>query len=333
MMHLHDNPELFRDAVLAAAQRFGIPEIFIEKDYWITAALEAIFESEMAAEAVFKGGTALSKCYHLIERFSEDVDIVVFRRPGENDNRLKTKIRNISRIVENIMPEIDVPGVTNKLGQIRKTVHAYEKGGFKGDFGHVREQIILEVTWLGNFEPHVTMEVSCYITQLMRETGQSPLIAEYGLQPFEVQVLTKERTLCEKIMSLVRFSQTEDPYNDLSLKIRHIYDIHMLLNDQEVLDFYHSKHFDAMLNQVGIDDIKSFKNNNVWLTAHPAKAIIFSAATDTWDKIKAPYHTSFRDLVTGPLPDEAELIKTLNDVAERLNSIDWAITPEMVSKR
>src|SRR4051812_39488414 len=155
MIHLHENPELFRDAVLAAAQQFGIQEIYIEKDYWVTVALETIFKSEMAGQAVFKGGTALSKCYRLIERFSEDIDIVVLQYPGENDNRLKKRIRDVSKLVEGVMPEVEIAGITNKLGQIRKTAHTYSKENFSGSFGQVRENIVLEVTWLGNFEPFV----------------------------------------------------------------------------------------------------------------------------------------------------------------------------------
>ena len=330
MMRIHENPELFHDAVLAAAQRFKIPEIYVEKDYWVTVALEIIFKSNMAGEAVFKGGTALSKCYQLIERFSEDIDIVVLRHPGETDSKLKSKIRDISKLVERLMPEIEVEGTTNKLGQIRKTVHTYVKGAFKGLFGQVREHIVLEITWLGNFEPFVIKKVSCYLTQMMKETDQYILIEEYELQPFEVQVLTKERTICEKIMSLVRFSKTENPYTDLSLKIRHIYDIHMLLKDKEVSDFFNGADFDKMLNQVGMDDIKSFKNSNAWLVGHPADAIIYATAKDTWEKINGPYNTSFKDLVTGRLPDEQELVVTLNSVAKRLKQVKWQITPKMV---
>ncbi len=48
MMKLHENSELFNDAVTAAAQYFKIPEIFIEKDYWVTVALEAIFKSDIS---------------------------------------------------------------------------------------------------------------------------------------------------------------------------------------------------------------------------------------------------------------------------------------------
>jgi len=69
-MNLHTNKQLFQDAVIATAQRFSIPEIYIEKDYWVTVALHSIFHSPIANEAVFKGGTALSKCHKLIERFS-----------------------------------------------------------------------------------------------------------------------------------------------------------------------------------------------------------------------------------------------------------------------
>ena len=69
-MTLHNNPELFKDAITATAQQMKIAEIYVEKDYWVTLALKTIFESEIGKEAVFKGGTALSKCYKLIERFS-----------------------------------------------------------------------------------------------------------------------------------------------------------------------------------------------------------------------------------------------------------------------
>jgi hypothetical protein len=331
MMHLHENPELFRDAVLAAAQQFGIQEIYIEKDYWVIVALETIFKSDMAGQAVFKGGTALSKCYQLIERFSEDIDIVVLQYPGENDNRLKKRIRDISKLVEGVMPEVEIAGITNKLGQIRKTAHTYSKGNFNGSFGQVRENIILEVTWLGNFEPFVTREVSSYLTRMMEITGQSALITEYGLQPFLVQVLSKERTLREKIMSLVRFSRTKSPYEDLAQKIRHVYDIYMLLRNREVQDFFlYSDDFEPMLNQVGKDDIKSFKNNNAWLVGHPGEALIFSNFTETWERIKTPYRTTFRDLVIGPLPDESNLIEIMKIVANRIKAIKWSITPDMV---
>jgi hypothetical protein len=68
----------------------------------------------------------------------------------KSDNQLKKKIRGISKIVGSIIPEVYVEGLTNKKGNIRKTAHQYSKI-FKGSFSQVREHIILETSWLGNF--------------------------------------------------------------------------------------------------------------------------------------------------------------------------------------
>lgn len=324
-MTLHNNLELFKDAITATAQQMKIAEIYVEKDYWVTLALKTIFESEVGKETVFKGGTALSKCYKLIERFSEDIDLVVLRHEGESDNQLKTKIRNLTNLVSSVMPEIEVEGITRKMGMNRKTAHVYTKGEFTGEYGQIREHIVVEATWLGNFEPYTTAQVSSFIAEMMRSNGQQALIEEYGLQAFTVGVLTKERTICEKIMSLVRFSYTEEPYEDLAKKIRHVYDIHMLLKDAVVAAFFDSEEFDKLLNMVGKDDILTYKNNNGWLSAPPQNAIIYAEPNVTWAAIRQPYRTTFKDLVTGNLPEEEELVTTLRRVAQRLRSLDWTV--------
>ena len=322
-MNLHTNKQLFEDAVIATAQRFNIPEIYVEKDYWVTVALFAIFHSPIAEEAVFKGGTALSKCHKLIQRFSEDVDMVVLNDKGESGNKLKSKLKAITDAVNLIMPEVEIEGITNKLGMIRKTAHQYNKQNFQGTFGQVREQIIIEATWLGSSNPFIISEVNCYITEMMNATEQFELIDQYAMQPFAVKVLSKERTLCEKIMSLVRFSQTANPYEDLANKVRHIYDIHLMLKHNEINTFLASTDFETLLLNVKNDDIISFKNNNEWLENHPSTAIIFSNPADTWNRIKTTYRTTFKELVIGELPNEDELIATLKQIQNRLLEIDW----------
>jgi len=324
-MNLYQNKELFQDAVVAAAQRFGILEIYIEKDYWITAALYQIFHSDISGDAVFKGGTALSKAYRLVNRFSEDIDIVIISKESDTGTQLKNKLRAISKEVEKIMPEVEMEGITNKKGMIRKTAHEYPKGNFKGAYGQVRERIIVESSWLGNFEPFTSRVISCYITELMEATGQRELIEQYNLSPFEVKVLRLERTICEKIMSLVRFSQTENPYDDLANKVRHIYDIYWILRDPVISIFFDDKAFDSMLNRVAQDDVASFKNNNAWLATHPKDVIIFSAVEQTWKRIRQAYHDDFSGLVLEELPNEKEIIAMLKRVGERLSKIEWSI--------
>ena len=322
-MNLHENKSLFQDAVIATAQQLNIPEIYVEKDYWVTVSLYTIYHSPIANEAIFKGGTALSKCHKLIERFSEDVDIVVIKNLGESNNKLKSKLKDITDAVNTILPEIKILGITNKLGMIRKTAHAYAKQNFSGSFGQVREQIIIEATWLGSSEPSISSQVSSYIYDMMVATNQLSLIEKYRLQKFEVRVLSKERTLAEKVMSLVRFSQTDTPYEGLANKIRHIYDIHMMLKDEEVSHFLDGTPFSELLCKVGADDRISFKNNNDWLNNHPKTSIIFSQPEDTWNRIRNTYNTTFKDLVLGELPSEIELIAILKKLGNRLDNIEW----------
>ena len=63
------------------AEEFGITPFAAEKDWWVTRTLSIIFEMEnIAPYLVFKGGTSLSKSWNLIERFSEDIDLVIDRK-------------------------------------------------------------------------------------------------------------------------------------------------------------------------------------------------------------------------------------------------------------
>jgi hypothetical protein len=323
-MKLHDNIELFRNAVVITAQEMGLPEIYVEKDYWVTLALQRIFKGPQAAYTIFKGGTALSKCFTYINRFSEDIDLVLIKDPKLTANQLKGRLKQISNAVSDALPETEMTGITNKKGMIRKTAHSYSKV-FTGDFGQVRDFIILESSWLGSSEPVITGEVSSFITQMMMSKGQGDLVEEYHLQPFKVSVLAPERTLCEKIMSLVRFSYTANPVTDLRNKIRHVYDLHQLLNQEEISNFIDSPEFDIMLHKVGYDDLKGFRNNNEWLFVHPSRAMIFSELDRLWPELMVTYNGTFKTLVFGKLPNADLVKKTLERIRDRITLVDWTL--------
>lgn len=323
-MRLHENKGLFRQAVQFTAQQKGVPEIYIEKDYWVTFALNAIFNNEIGEETVFKGGTALQKCYNLLQRFSEDIDLVVIRREGESDSKLKRKIKQISNVVGEFLPEVEISTVTQKKGMNRKTAHSYSKE-FKGEYGQVRDVIIVEATWLGYHEPYTVTPISSFISEMMKNTGQQAMVAEYGLQAFEVNVLDPKRTLCEKIMSLVRFSYTEEPLKDLKAKIRHIYDLYQLLQNKELADFFYSSAFDKMLLKVANDDVTSFRNNNSWLVYHPSEALMFRELDNAWEELKPVYSGDFKKLVFADFPNEADIYVTLKQIKQRLLSVTWTI--------
>ena len=323
-MNLHLNKNLFQDAVRITAQQMNIQPEFVEKNYWVTYALHAIFNNEIGNDTIFKGGTALSKCYKMIDRFSEDIDLVVLRREGETDNKLKAKLKTIGNVVAEVLAEVEIATITHKVGMIRKTAHTYNKE-FEGNYGQVRDVIVLESTWLGFYEPYTNRILHSFIGEMMINNGQSDIAEANGLLPFEVRVLEPTRTLCEKIMSLVRFSYGENPMDDLKNKIRHTYDLHQLLQQKEFSDFFKSPAFDEMLVRVATDDVASFRNNNKWLANHPNDALIFRDLDVIWERLKDTYNGDFRNLVYGDLPKEEAVLATLKIIKERLIIITWNV--------
>lgn len=324
-MKLHEDERLFRQAIQATADRLQMKTVYVEKDYWVTLVLKDIFSSEVGEDVVFKGGTALSKCFNLIERFSEDIDLVILRREGESDGRMKAKLKRVSKSVDEKIPEVEIEGLTNKMGMIRKTAHAYSKE-FSEDYGQVRDVIVLESSWLGHFEPFEESKVSSYIVQMMLATDQEGMIAKYGLEPFDVRVLSPKRTICEKIMSLVRFSYEENPIESLKMKVRHTYDLHLLLQQEKFRAFFQSEEFDTMLNRVAQDDVKSYRNKKDWLKHHPSDSLFFSRLEGSvWPEMVAAYNGEFADLVYGKLPPNNEVFATLVKIKKRIAEVEWKV--------
>src|SRR5258708_7703067 len=66
----------------------GFPAKAIEKDWWVTIVLKALFNTTYSENLLFKGGTSLSKCWHLINRFSEDIDVAIDKEIVDSKERL-----------------------------------------------------------------------------------------------------------------------------------------------------------------------------------------------------------------------------------------------------
>lgn len=69
------SPEDQLAALEHAAHASGRPPHLLEKDIWVVWVLQQLFRAPFGDDLVFKGGTSLSKAWHVIERFSEDIDL------------------------------------------------------------------------------------------------------------------------------------------------------------------------------------------------------------------------------------------------------------------
>lgn len=280
-----------------------------------------MLQSPIKDDIIFKGGTALSKCFGLIERFSEDIDLVVLQEGDESGNQLKNKLKGISNAILDELPEVEVKGITNKKGMLRKTAHSYPKL-FKGSFNQVRDFLVIESSWLGSSEPYIIKEINSFIGEVLLNEGQTENVEKYALSPFSIKTLDPRRTMCEKIMSLVRFSYSENPIQDLKFKIRHTYDLHQLLQEEIYSDYLNSDDFETMLKLVIEEDKNSFRTNNEWLNAPPIESLFFKKLEELWSsELKVVYENDFSSIVYGELPDESLVLNSLKRIKQRLNEI------------
>ena len=201
-MKLHHDIKLFSDTLRAASQHLDIKLEFVEKDYWITLVLSRLAKNKYVDEAVFKGGTSLSKGYNLIERFSEDVDIAIINDKGKTGNEIKTIIRTIEKEITSDLTEVQMDGVTSKGSRFRKSVFEY----VTTNKSNKNNKLIVEINSFANPFPFQRLTLKSFAFDFLQQTGNEKYIEQYDLQPFEINVLSKEQTLLEKTISLIRFS-------------------------------------------------------------------------------------------------------------------------------
>ena len=97
---LHNDRELFEQFVLRTSDALGIEAGIVEKDYYVTLFLKGI--SERQPDIIFKGGTSLSKCYKLIDRFSEDIDLNLECDDHPTQGQRKMLKANIIAVIESM---------------------------------------------------------------------------------------------------------------------------------------------------------------------------------------------------------------------------------------
>ena len=105
-MRLDKEKELFKTLIINTSINLNVIEEYVEKDYWLVLILKSIFSKSQ--DYVFKGGTSLSKCYRLINRFSEDIDISYSTEYDSlTINDINRRFKGITKSIKEVGLEID----------------------------------------------------------------------------------------------------------------------------------------------------------------------------------------------------------------------------------
>lgn len=317
---LHNDPKLFKDTVLATAEYFHISPAYIEKDYWITNTLRRLSQNPNADKVVFKGGTSLSKAYNMVDRFSEDIDIAVIDANSLNGNQLKTLIKKVAKKITTDLEEIQVEGVTSKGSRFYKAVYAYPdllKSKTKSAISS--GNLLVEVNSFANPYPYEAKSITSFIEVFLNKTGNHDLITEHNLQPFEVNVLDKRRTMIEKLVSLIRFSFSENPVVAIASKIRHFYDLYFLANDPDCATYLSSPDFKKDFNELYAHDQEMFAEPANWVDKTVDQSPLITDFPALWTKLKGTYNSELSQLAYSKIPGEIYIYNTFFELASELN--------------
>jgi hypothetical protein len=283
---LRDNPDDLEALVGLAAEALQIPAIYVEKDFWVTEVLRvASIERTVTlpdgsiapATFIFKGGTSLSRVFGIIERFSEDVDLLaVFPLKAASGPRHKV-LKEVDQAVRSHLalakPQVVVGPSTT--GIKRYTTYLYPR---ENNHSSLKEGVLLELGSRGGTQPFAVHNFcSLAAEHAINTLGESETAWE-EFAAFTVNVLAPERTLFEKLAAVHDAASRND--RDALLKHgRHFYDIHCLLQDKRVtgaLEALGSEGIRALVDDIDSQSAAAGFSS----TPRPSEGYVLSAAFD-----------------------------------------------------
>ena len=177
----------------------------------------------------------------------------------------------------------------------------------------------MELNSFASPDPSAKMPIATLIHDFLVEANRTDLVLGRELEPFQVQVLGVERTLCEKIMGLVRAGHEKDALADFRRRIRHFYDIVMIMRKREHQAFVTSDAFAELIAEVREWDRQSMPGAAAWLDPPLGEAMIVTDAENLWREIRSEFRGSFKDMVySDSLPDDDEVLTCLASVGASL---------------
>lgn len=323
----NERQELFR----ATAARKGMRPEVIEKDFWVCYMLDHLFHDSGYKDAfVFKGGTSLSKSYHVIERFSEDIDLILDWRqiikddsdPWEERSKTKQDIYNkqINQNAAVFYKDCLVPKLNEEL---------------KGKLGGENcveidedDEMVVNFIYPQIFEteyiiPHVRLEIGPLAEWTpSHKTTITPFAAEEYAAVFEqnstdVLTIDAERTFWEKITILHKLANYPEG-KELPLRYaRHLYDVYCLGHSEVKQNAFSKK---ELLDKDVVFKKKFYYARSANYETATLKNIKLIPKESISQLLKNDY-AAMSNMFYGKAPEYNELLEYLSELEKEIHSL------------
>lgn len=320
------------------ARNKDISEGAVEKDWWVTAILKVLFSLSPAKYMFFKGGTSLSKGWNLIDRFSEDIDIALYRdfyldvlgkecAKASTNNQVKNlRIVNRDYILGEFADELTAKLDETGLGECRVVPITTKKDGSPID--HDSDPVIIEIYYPikvssdAYVRPIVKIEISCLSMKEPYEVKRiSSLVGEAFPQIddetiADIPTITPTRTFLEKAFLLNEEYQRKNPRTERMS--RHLYDLERLMGTP----FAEAALSDMELYQEIIAHRQRFYHvGGVNYELNHPSTITFCPTGDLREKMRLDYDAMKTSMIYGEKLSFETLISRLEQLQERFKTI------------
>lgn len=236
----------WKEIIETVAREIGRTELMVEKD-----TVQSMFLSELSkAELpfVFKGGTSLSKAYNMIDRFSEDIDLSMNRKPTESERKASKEL--IIQIAESLGMTLGNPDKIRSRYDYNKYVFKY-----MSLFVSMPVEIIIETSYYQTAYPVEKHEVGSFVGRFCEERGID-LPIPFKAAKVYMNVQSIRRTFVDKVFAICDYRIQNMQDRDS----RHLYDICKLVAQLKM-----DEEMDALVDKVREDRMLSPNNPSAQL--------------------------------------------------------------------
>lgn len=216
-MKLHNNKELFEKILIDVNNDTSISNELIIKDYYITLCLKELVK--IVPGILFKGGTSLSKCHKVINRFSEDIDLSL-----NEENYTISKKRKLKYEIIDLCDKLEFTITNISDIRSRRKYNCYQIKYTNNKNEKLKDILLVETVFMVKAYPYEQREVTSIIYDYLLKNNKKDIIEEYDMKPFLINVQTLQRTFIDKVFAICDYYLS----NKTIRLSRHIYDLYML---------------------------------------------------------------------------------------------------------
>ncbi|MBT1695907.1 nucleotidyl transferase AbiEii/AbiGii toxin family protein [Fulvivirgaceae bacterium PWU4] len=325
-------PEQRKASITRVEYNTGIIAKAIEKDWWVTLALRALFQSAYAEHIVFKGGTSLSKCWKLISRFSEDIDIalspeafgIAYQRNPTKSYVDKLKRAGCAFTSVDLKNELDKQLTALGVPMGLATVAASPIPENRPDTDP--QTIHLKYPSLYDHNPYIADEVKievsvrslsipCSKVAIVSLLSEETLDEAYAEIPLEINTVEPQKTFLEKAFLLhEEFGKPDAGKIRTERMSRHLYDLESMMDtDTETRALADHVLYDQLIEH------RQFYQRIPWVNYETLghKTITFIPPSEVEELYKKDYQTMREQMIYGETKPFDHLIERLRNLQQK----------------